>query len=227
MACTEPQKMLEFLRGKASDRKLRLFAVACSCPFAHLTGDPRVGQALDVAERFADGLIGDLERSNARKTAQQSAQSRPFWGPRAPKWERRVASLAYWAAARQAMEAAWNVPQLAVEVLVWRAGEYTSGNGQAITTKEAAIHADLLREIFVNPFGPRPEINPAWLTWQGGTIPRIAQAIYDERAFDRLPVLADALEEAACNNPDILAHCRGPGPHVRGCWVVDLLVGKK
>ena len=65
-----------------------------------------------------------------------------------------------------------------------------------------------------------------WLRWNDGTLVRIAQAIYDNRAFDRLPILADALEDAGCDNADILAHCRGPGPHVRGCWVVDLLLGK-
>ena len=53
-----------------------------------------------------------------------------------------------------------------------------------------------------------------------------AQAIYDEPAFDRLPILADAVTDAGCDNADILTHCRGDGRHVRGCWVVDLLLGK-
>jgi hypothetical protein len=83
----------------------------------------------------------------------------------------------------------------------------------------------LLRDIFGNPFRPVPA-DPNWLSWNDGTIPELAQAVYDDRAFDRLPVLADALEEAGCVNADMLAHCRGPGPHVRGCWVVDLLLGK-
>jgi hypothetical protein len=56
---------------------------------------------------------------------------------------------------------------------------------------------------------------------------KAAQAIYDERAFDRTPQLADALEQAGCTDADILGHCRGGGEHVRGCWVVDLLLGKK
>jgi hypothetical protein len=55
----------------------------------------------------------------------------------------------------------------------------------------------------------------------------MAEVIYADSAFDRLPVLADALEEAGCTISDILDHCRGPGPHVRGCWVVDLLLGKE
>ena len=67
---------------------------------------------------------------------------------------------------------------------------------------------------------------PEWAAWNDATVVKLAQGIYDDRAFERLPVLADALEDAGCDNADILAHCRGPGPHVRGCWVVDLLLGK-
>jgi hypothetical protein len=85
----------------------------------------------------------------------------------------------------------------------------------------------MLRCIFgAIPFRP-VALDPAYLTRDGGTIPRLAQAIYDDRAFDRLPILADALEEAGCTNADILDHCRQPGPHVLGCWVVDLLLGKR
>ncbi len=69
-------------------------------------------------------------------------------------------------------------------------------------------------------------INPMRLTWNGGTVVKLAQGIYDDHAFDRLPILADALEEVGCHDADILGHCRHPGPHVRGCWVVDLLTGR-
>src|SRR4051812_38842799 len=68
--------------------------------------------------------------------------------------------------------------------------------------------------------------DPAWLTWNHGTVPAIARHVYDDRAFHDLPILADALEDAGCTNADLLAHCRGGGEHVRGCWVVDLLLGK-
>jgi len=77
-------------------------------------------------------------------------------------------------------------------------------------------------------FGPLPfrsvAVESVWLT---PTVKQLAQAIYDERAFDRLPILADALEDGGCTNADILSHCRGAGPHVLGCWVVDLLLGKE
>ena len=70
-------------------------------------------------------------------------------------------------------------------------------------------------------------LDPDWLAWDSGMVVKVAQAIYDERAFDRLPILADALEEAGCHDADILQHCRQPGEHVRGCWVVDLLLSKE
>lgn len=71
-----------------------------------------------------------------------------------------------------------------------------------------------------------PSLDPAWLAWNNATVPRLAEAIYTDRVFDRMPILADALEDAGCHDAEILAHCRGPGPHVQGCWVVDLLLGK-
>lgn len=80
-----------------------------------------------------------------------------------------------------------------------------------------------LRDIFGNPFRPTT-LDQSWLT---STVTALAHAIYQERAFDRLPILADALEDAGCTNQEILAHCRGPGPHARGCWAVDLLLKKE
>ena len=68
--------------------------------------------------------------------------------------------------------------------------------------------------------------DPSWLSWNDGAVYRIAQDIYDTRTFDHLPILADALEDAGCTNVDILSHCRGPGPHVRRCWAINLILGK-
>jgi len=91
----------------------------------------------------------------------------------------------------------------------------------AIEGDEAA-QAVLLREIVGNPFRPVP-LDPSWLT---STVQNLAAAIYEERAFDRLPILADALEDAGCANQDLLHHCRQAGEHVRGCWAVDILLDK-
>jgi hypothetical protein len=90
---------------------------------------------------------------------------------------------------------------------------------------EVAAQVALLRDLFGNPFRPA-SIDPSWLTWNGGTVPRMAKAIYNDRRFGDLPILADALEEAGCTDAGILTHCRSEGPHVRGCWVVDLILGK-
>src|SRR5262249_41943220 len=92
--------------------------------------------------------------------------------------------------------------------------------------EETKDQVALLHCIFGNPFRP-VAINPSWLTWNDGTVQKIAHAIYDERAFDRLPILADALEEVGCTNADILNHCHQQGEHVRGCWVVDLLLRRE
>ena len=91
---------------------------------------------------------------------------------------------------------------------------------------ESVEVCDLIRDIFHNPYRP-VTFASAWLSWNDRLIPRLAKSIYDDRAFDRMPILADALEEAGCTDTDILNHCRQPGEHVRGCWVVDLLLGKK
>jgi hypothetical protein len=99
----------------------------------------------------------------------------------------------------------------------------TINNGNSL--EERAEQAKLLRDIIDNPFRPA-SVNPDWLNWNAGTARKIAQAIYEERAFDRMPILADALEDAGCTERAILDHCRQPGEHVRGCWVVDLFLGK-
>ena len=81
----------------------------------------------------------------------------------------------------------------------------------------------VFRDIFGNPFRPAT-LHPAWLT---STVVALARQMYESRDFGAMPILADALQDAGCDNDDILNHCRGPGPHVRGCWVVDLVLGKE
>ena len=85
---------------------------------------------------------------------------------------------------------------------------------------------DLIRELWGNPFRPSV-VEASWLSWNHGLVPRLAKNIYDERAFEQMPYLADALEDAGCTDAAILAHCRGPGPHARGCWVLDALLEKE
>jgi hypothetical protein len=98
---------------------------------------------------------------------------------------------------------------------------------------EQIVQARLLRDIFGNPFRPSPPLPRAVLTWNDGTVRRIADGIYEERKLPegtldtgRLAILADALLDAGCDNDDLIQHCRESGPHVRGCWAIDLLLAK-
>src|SRR5262249_43105057 len=93
-------------------------------------------------------------------------------------------------------------------------------NGPVRADERYQCFATLLRDIIGNPFRP-VALDPSWLT---PVVQAVAQVIYDERQFADLPVLADALEDAGCDNRDLLDHCREPGEHVRGCWSVDLVV---
>jgi hypothetical protein len=105
---------------------------------------------------------------------------------------------------------------------MWQA-EWPELHGDAAWREERQAQASLVREVFGSPFRP-VALDPTAL---GETVPALARGIYEERAFDRLPILADALEEAGCIEADILAHCRSPGPHVSGCWAVDVVLGKE
>jgi hypothetical protein len=99
----------------------------------------------------------------------------------------------------------------------------SAGENKALRNRETNQQAALFRDIFGNPF--RPVLDD--FRWHTSSAHSLATAMYDSRDFVAMPILADALEEAGCDNPDVLAHCRGDGPHVRGCWVVDLILGKK
>jgi hypothetical protein len=85
------------------------------------------------------------------------------------------------------------------------------------------IGSQLVRCIFGNPYRP-VALNPSWLT---STVLALANGIYNEKAFDRMPILADALQDAGCDNEEVLNHCRQQGVHVRGCWLIDLLTDRK
>jgi hypothetical protein len=150
---------------------------------------------------------------------------RPTWVPHMVS-ERKV-QLFLVGCSREAL----NRKEQAADLLT---GLVTGSTGHSVGFLTASYNASvgkerlcaLLRDIFgLLPYRP-VALDRTWLTWRDGTISKLAQAIYDERAFDRLPILADALVDAGCTDEAILGHCRGPGPHIRGCWVVDLLLGK-
>jgi hypothetical protein len=221
LAATEPGPMLAHLRdrGGASDRKLRLYAVACGrLAWPHLT-DEVYRSAVETAERFADGLAGEPELRAAHDTASlrfyepfiRESSSQRLSGPDLSAHTRRYIAL---------MASSYRRP------MADSLRSQTDAGAMRNWPDEARARGGILRCIFGNPFRRAPALAPAVLAWDGGTVPKLAAAIYEERAFGRLPVLADALEDAGCTDADILGHCRAGGEHVRGCWVVDLMLGK-
>jgi hypothetical protein len=214
LACADPKSMLKFLRGKASDRKLRLFAVGYCRSIWPSLKSIRSRRAVETSELYADGRT-DRKSMRAAGNAAMAA-TRDAHASR---------SLAEW----MTIAAAYNAARNCAFSDPWDAARFASGetrNAAHVNTPLGRCLASLLREIFDNPFRPSPFLSPAVLAWNDGTVRRIAESIYEERTFDRLPILADVLEDAGCHDADILAHCRGPGLHVRGCWLVDLLFGK-
>jgi hypothetical protein len=212
LACADPLPMLDWVRVRgASERKVRLFTLACGRRYRRLWCDPADGAALGgLVERLFDA--GERHTDGADCSEEMDALRRQM-GRRPTEW-------------------LWSLDgTLQGDTGFWgRLGgdrgaglrEETGIDVQELRQSQAA----LLRCIFGNPFGPLPRLDPAWLAWEGGTVPKLAASIYEERAFDRLAILADALEEAGCDTAEILTHLRGAGPHTRGCWALDLVLGK-
>ena len=193
LTCEGPRRMLEWLRRKVSDRKLRLFTSAFWRWEGEKANSLQTQEQTDLtaailyAETWAEeGIRPDL----------------PF--PKAFGWLPLLAQHAFDAAS-------WTIRNKRGFIVV-------------NAVEAAQRQANLLRDIFGNPFLP-VVFNPAWRT---SDVMLLAQGIYEERAFERMPILADALQDAGCDNEDILNHCRDANtPHARGCWVVDLILGKQ
>jgi hypothetical protein len=218
LACTDPQKMLDFLLGQVSDRKLRLFAVACCRSVWHLLNGPSARNGVEVAERFADGAASLQEMA----AAGDAAGDAPWPAIRAGNpYAECVAHAAIWATATDATTAAHVASRFARGC----DQDKKRPDGTAIAThpEEERRQTHLLRDIVGNPFRS-VRINPAW---RSAEVLALAQGIYDERAFAKMPELATELEKVDCSDAVLLTHCRDRGPHARGCWVLDLLLGKK
>jgi hypothetical protein len=212
-SCTDSTPMLEFLRGKDSERKLRLFACACCRRIWHLLKDERSRNAVVLAEQYVDDLATASELEMAAYAALEASfrlQDECEPGRETPMVHAAAMAFGVAGALSNVFEAsgfsAWDHAVMA-------AGDNEGRQNQCV----------LLREIFGNPFR-HITIDPRWLN---STVVDLATTIYNERAFDKTPILADALTDAGCDNEEIIGHCRSEGPHVRGCWVVDLLLGKE
>jgi hypothetical protein len=218
MACTTPTAMLEYLRGKASDRKLRLFEVACCRLVWHLLPD-RCHRLVEAVERYAEretrprDLVALFKRYNPGRVATSpvpgSTQAVEAVDELGLRWRMDLTkNEEQWSPYRVAR----SVSESLAYSMLWQ--------------KTRQLEGHLLHDLF-GPLPFRPvTLDPAWLTWHDGLLVSMARQMYDSRDFSDMPILADALEEGGCSNQDILGHCRSGGEHVRGCWVVDLLLGK-
>jgi hypothetical protein len=208
----------------AADRKLRLFSVACCAPLRDRVTDQGVLAALDLAAAFADGRIDRAALDEAIRPLWQNFNTRYTFPLRG-------AALAL---ARVAHAEFACLHTTTPDVPRGRDGDDGSDPYlpviAAISDQPGDTHASFPRKLGLlhDIFGPLPfrevAVEPAWLT---ADVLALARGIYDEKAFDRMPILADALQDAGCADDEVLSHCRQPNwEHVRGCWVLDLLLGR-
>jgi hypothetical protein len=215
LAGADPESMLAFLRERASARKFRLFACACCHRIRPLMGDERSWRAVLAAEAFADGRVPEQAFEDARWEATKVLDLME------------VGTTALYAA-EAACSACWDdFPTDGEEA--FGAAQGAAGHCRRAAglvgppAVEFALQASLGRCVFGNPFRP-VALDPSCLT---PTVAALAAQMYETRDFSAMPVLADALQEAGCEDEQILGHCRGDGAHVRGCWVVDLVLGEE
>ncbi len=213
LAQTDPNALLTFLlwQGRISERKRRLFACACCRPFLCLAADERPRAALDAAEDHADGCTSAEALYRARLEAHRARRAQPG------------SSLA-WQACRLAEVASSEHAYYTAPAEAARLGNRLAP-GQ-VPLAEPTGQCSVLRDVAGSPFRAA-RIDPAWLTWNDATVSRLAHAIYRERVFYRLPILADALQEAGCSDALLLDHLRAGEVHTRGCWWLDLILGRR
>jgi hypothetical protein len=197
-------------------RRKRLFACACCRLLGPRLDDARYPAALNAAERYADGLVsyGALVR---RRDALLELHSELFH--RYGMGNAVFTCQAVIDACERIRNPGWRYA--AAEVI--GIFEREDGPGGESERAMVALLTRVFHDIFRNPYRPVVSFDSAWRT---PTAVALAGQMYESRDFGAMPILADALQDAGCDNEDVLGHCRGPGPHVRGCWVVDLVLGK-
>jgi hypothetical protein len=196
-------------------RKHRLFGIACARQLAPWIEEKVLFDALAKAEAFAAGELSEATLQTWRRKVQKSFDRRVAGGVEygAPQ------TIAYPYVAKVCAE--W---RYANTIDCWRVMYYPASRfGEEFARRGPTLAHALLLDIFGNPFRP-VEFLPAW---RSDTVLALAKQMYESRDFGAMPILADALQDAGCDSEEILSHCRGEGPHVRGCWVVDLVLGKE
>jgi hypothetical protein len=202
-ACADPKVLGERVWHLWTQRRRRLYLCACCrLLWPWLTKEP-VRRLVEAAERLADGEEDAEVIAVGLAVARKARSQAPLGTP----WEHSL-HLAM-AAGRGAMPTEWEYNGAATRL----AQAFPDG---------AARACGLVRDLH-NPFGPEV-VEWEWVRGNGGAAAQLARGVYDRRSFDELPMLADVLEEAGCRDPEVLRHCRTPGEHFRGCWVLDLLL---
>jgi hypothetical protein len=203
LSAVEPRPMLAFLAPHLTERKVRLFAVACCRHLGELIHHASSVAAVDLAELAADGGVPRDQLLDASLLADDYFGSTCVYGTSTGDQAARTAVAASAATADEILH---------LHFLSFR---YPA-------PQIRAAHADFLRDIFGNPFRP-VGVDAAWRT---SAVLGLCRQVYDTRDFTAMPILADALQDAGCADEQVLAHCRHSAPHTRGCWVVDLLSGR-
>ncbi len=245
LACTDPGQSWAYLaqrrRRKVSPRKSRLFACACCRRAWHMIPCEAGRRCVEVSERYADSSAEEGECWACVEAVSASiTEEAKFWGGIDEDVVSDPAILALLAVRDVASGAGSLAAYRSAAALAFHAGLGLSGAGaaemarQEVLSTEEADQAHLMRDIFGNPFRPPLPLPGAVLAWNDRTVPRLAAVIYMDRtmpqgmlATGRIAILADALLDAGCTDEALMAHCRSEGPHVRGCWAVDLILGKE
>jgi hypothetical protein len=204
-------------------RKWRLAAVACCraiWPLLVQGGIEEACRAVEVAEAMADGEADDGDLPRAREAIRRTRVEVQglCWYDDPYLVSLVCGPLDY--AQFAAFGATQGDPEGAAMQAAFWARRCFLRDRELASRQPALVHQ--LRDILGDPFHP-VALDPGWLR---PPVPSLARSLYDDRAFDHLPILADALEEAGCTDPEILGHLRSPGPHVRGCWALDLVLGR-
>jgi hypothetical protein len=228
LACGDPGEMLEALRGKVSAHRLWRFAALCWRRGARFLEDEASCRGVEALEALADGVAIDDRCLRFTEEGEFLINLRDVpYGigiNQAPEFAAVAARNSVEAVAMAEAGEAGD-PYLSLWARIVGDDHATAQAPGAADGLSAALrsYSPLILEFFGNPFRPL-SFSPDWRT---STAIALAQQMYDSRDFSAMPILADALQDAGCDNADILDHCRGPEPHVRGCWVVDLVLSKE
>jgi hypothetical protein len=217
----DPLAMIRHVGRKASQRRRRLFAAACCRRIWHLL-DSTCRDAVVVAERFADGAATADELAAAQASARARAEEL-LAGQRDDDGAWAGNALCSAKAGAGSGDGAVNAAIITARAVRWAPPQTDTAGRASREAAERAAQCDVVRDIFGNPFR-RFTAKTAWLT---STVAAMTLEVYESQDFTPMPILADALQDAGCQDEQFLSHCRGAGTHVRGCWVIDLLLAKK